>query len=298
MFGGDMEKWAQFANTIKLRMLLRMSDGGFDSVINQEVSNINSNGYGYITETVVTQPGYTDDEGKQNPFWGYIGYNPGSSTEYNRHDYTVASDYSIEHLKSTNDMRMTRIFAPSEVNDDYKGVWQSTDLPSDGVRSDQTSKVGDGLLVSPDQDQPIMLLGEALLIQAEMAQKGYISGSAQSLYESAIEASFVHLGLTTGDAQDYYSQPIENVSWASSSNKLEAIQWQKRVALNGTSSIELWIEHTRTGIPENLPFPDDVTDGRRPVSLLYPSTEIGRNSENVPSQSQDNAFTNNPFWKQ
>jgi hypothetical protein len=58
----------------------------------------------------------------------------------------------------------------------------------------------------------------------------------------------------------------------------------------------LWIEKTRTGFPANLPQPAEG-GGKRPVRLLYPSSEISRNSQNVPAQTAASAFNDNPFWK-
>src|SRR5690606_200541 len=151
-----------------------------------------------------------------------------------------------------------------------------------------------------EQDQVIMLYSEALFLQAEAMVRGYIDGGeagAKLLYEEAIEESFIYLGVEGGAAaaQEYYSQPIENVSWDAYPNKIEAIITQKWIALNGTSSIESWIEWIRTGYPEDMPLARNQT--QRPVSLLYPASEIGRNSENVPPQTAADAFTNDPFWR-
>ena len=44
IFGGNMQKWAQFANTIKLRLLIRLSKTNQDAYITSEISKINTNG--------------------------------------------------------------------------------------------------------------------------------------------------------------------------------------------------------------------------------------------------------------
>ncbi len=299
IFGGDMEKWAQFANIIKLRILMRLSDNSaYSSLVATEIGNIQANGHGYPNANIMNQPGYSDNEDKQNPFWGYIGFQPGSDSEYDRHDYTVATDFTIDYLGFTNDLRVTGLYEEA-ANGGYHGAYQSTILPAAGFTSEDLSKVGSGLLKSPNQDQPIMLYAEGLLIQAEMVQKGLIPGDAQALYESAIEQSFMYLDIenAVSAAQEYYAQELNNVSWDSSSDKLEAISMQKWIALNGVHGGELWVEYMRTGVPNNLPFPEEVTDGRRVVSLLYPTSEVSRNSENVPPQTKEDAFTNSPFWK-
>src|SRR5690606_40412757 len=84
-------------------------------------------------------------------------------------------------------------------------------------------------------------LSEALLLRAEAMVRGYIDGGeagAKALYEEAIAQSFIYLGVGATAAESraaavtYYSQPIENVSWDASPNKIEAIITQKWVALN------------------------------------------------------------------
>lgn len=299
IYHGDMHSWAQFANSIKLRMLIRMSDTGQDQYIQNQIDLILANGAGFIEENVTANPGYSDNAGQQSPFYGYLGFGPNNAA-LDRRDYTVATDYIIETLTAFDDPRLSRLYSPAPTGGAFKGAPQTTILPGTGFTSNDLSHVGPGLLVSSEQDQPIMLESEVLFLLSEAALRGFIDGgetAAQDYYQMAIEQSFAYLGVESPviSAETYYSQPIENVSWEASSNKLEAIITQKWIALNGTSSIESWVEWIRTGYPDNLPIPEE-SDGVRPVSLLYPLSEIGRNSENVPPQTQDDAFTNYPFW--
>lgn len=301
IFGGNMSNWASFANTIKLRMLLRLSNTGQDSYITDQISLINANGAGYITSSVTGNPGYSDDSSKQNPFWGYVGSQPNGGEITDRNDFTVGTDYVIDLLGLNNDPRLERLFAYSADNHDYKGAEQSSTLPGEGFTSDELSHVGEGLLINFDQDQPLMLLTEAEFLQAEAIARGYIGGgdaAAQAMYEKAIETSFDQLGVEDAsiEAADYYAQPIANINWANSTNKVQAIITQKYYALIGSNGIESFIELTRTGFPSNLPIPSE-SKGVRPVRLLYPASEISKNSKNVPRQTQDDAFTSNPFWK-
>lgn len=310
IFGGDMEKWAQFANTIKLRMLVRLSNTGQEQYIKDQIALIDANGAGYITETVAANPGYSDNAGKQSPLYGYVGVGPNNAA-LDRQDYTVASDFTINYLVETNDPRMERLYSEA-AEGGYKGAPQATALPGEGFTSEELSHVGPGLLVSSDQDQPVMLLSEALFIQAEAVVRGYMEGDAQALYEEAIEETFDRLEpqvladhdsnpetpevLVDADPEDYYTQNIENVGWDASPNKIEAIMTQKWIALNGISSIQSWIDLTRTGFPDFLPIPEE-SNGVRPVRLLYPLSELGSNADNVPAQTVQDAFTNYPFWK-
>ncbi len=300
IFGGNMKQWSQFANTVKLRMLVRLSNTGQDAYIKSEVALINANGEGYITKNVSSNPVYSKDDGKQSPFWDYF-RKPVTGAEQDRGDFTVASDYAVNYLTNSNDPRLGRIYTPVTGNA-FKGAKQSTALPGSGFTSKDLSKVGKGLLVSAEQDQIIMSLEEALFIQAEAATRGYSSGVAKDLYEAAIKQSFTRLGVGGGAtaaataAVDYYTQPVNNISWDASTNKVEAIITQKWIALNGTSSIESWIDLTRTGFPSGLPIPAE-SSGKRPVRLLYPASEVSRNAANVPQQTADDVFNKSPFWK-
>ena len=298
--GGDMTKWAQFANTIKLRMLVRLSNTNQDAYIRAQIALIDANGAGYTTTDISANPGYLDDTNKQSPFYGYF-RRPSTNLETDRGDYTVATDYTIGYLNTTNDPRLSRLYARATTGGAFKGAPQSTTLPGTGFTSRDLSKVGPGLLIDVKQNQAILTLPESLLLQAEAIARGYIAGgdaAAKAKYEQAVRASFTRLAVPNAAtaATTYLAQDISNVAWDSSSNKIQAIITQKWVALNGTSSIELWIEKTRTGFPANLPMPAEG-GGKRPVRLLYPSSEISRNSLNVPAQTSESAFNDNPFWK-
>ncbi|MGZ0015037.1 SusD/RagB family nutrient-binding outer membrane lipoprotein [Yeosuana sp. AK3] len=299
IFNGDMDHWIEFANNIKLRMLVRLSNTGQTSYINDQIASINSNGGGFLSIAAAANPGYSKDTNKQSPFWDYFVLPSG--VQQNRGDFTVASEHTIAFLTDNSDPRLSRLYKPSAAGGSFKGAVQSTVLPGVGFTSNDLSKVGPGLLVSFDQDQIIMSLAESLFIQAEATVRGYLSGgdaAAKVLYEKAIEESFIQLGVTDPEteAQAYYSQNIVNISWDLSPNKIAAIMTQKWIALNGTSSIESWIDLTRTGFPSGLPIPAE-SKGDRPVRLLYPSSELSRNANNVPPQSVNDVFTNNPFWK-
>ena len=217
IFGGDMTQWAQFANTVKLRMLVRMSNTGQDSYIQAQIAAITANGAGFITEDVTANPGYSQNVDQQSPTYDYMGYES-TGVEQDRHDFSVATDYVITYLSDTNDTtRLARIYEPSENAGEFKGVFQAIDVPAEGFTSDDLSGVGPGILKEPEQDQPIMLHSEALFLQAEAAARGYLPGgdaAAEEFYNQAIAASFDYLG--ADGAEDYYSQSTANVSWASS----------------------------------------------------------------------------------
>ena len=304
MLDGDMNMWIKFANTLKLRILLRESQrtGGTDpAYVATQISAMAGAQFLGAGDNVFANPGYSNSStAKQNPFFGQFGEDiNGGATSSN--GAVRANDYTLEYLKTTNDDRHMKIYAPI-AGGTYIGMTQdAVDLMGDTVVP--FSGLGDGLLTSSDQDAIVFTAAESLLLQAEAAEFYSLAGSAQTYYEQAIEESYKLLKVGANDAastaaaQAYYNQAgVNNVNWAASGNKLEAIINQKWVALNGINGIESWIEHTRTGFPLNLPIVASASSTTRPVRLLYPGSEIQSNSQNVPPQSVSEAFSSPVFW--
>ena len=281
MMQGNMAKWAKFANTIKLRILLRQSEIG---VI--DYSSVN-NGIGFLGagETVYCNPGYSNDSNKQNPFYGSFGKTAAGDAAGNS-NATRATDYAITKLSG--DPRQSRLFAAVGTTTNYVGIAQNQPA---GLSSANLSGIGPGLLSSSSQNAIIMQASESLLLQAEAVARGFISGDAAALYNAAVQASFDELG--AGAATTYLgTNPYPAGTLA---QNVGAIIYQKWVALMGTNGFEVWIENRRTGYPD-IPVAPNATSSVLPVRLLYPSTEYGTNPDNVPTQTSGDAFTSKVFW--
>ncbi|UPS90322.1 SusD/RagB family nutrient-binding outer membrane lipoprotein [Bizionia sp.] len=291
MYAGDMNEWKKFANTVKLRILVRQSDmAGRSGYLTTEFQKIANEGSGFITDNATANPGYTDQEDQQSPFWGNYGQT--TAGEYvNNYFATCATPFVLDKLTDFNDPRIDYIY--EEPEDGHLGVVQGLDFyPPGGLLTEPfVSNIGPGLLKSAEQNSVIFSLAEAEFLQAEAALKTYLSG-AQQHYENGIAASFDYLGVP--NAAGYYTQPIDLVSWGSTSNKLEAIITQKWIALNGLDAIQSWYDFSRTGYPSNLPISLLSPEPTRPVRLAYPSSEISGNGANVPAQP--NVFTSKIFW--
>lgn len=311
MFNGNMVKWAKFANSIKLRILLRQSETG--TSLAAQYAELNASPYGFLGagENAYVNPGYTMQAGKQNPLWDAFGETSAGSAASNA-QATRATDYVLAKLESYNDPREGRLYAPASDTDTFEGIAQNDQLAT-SPKSAALSGVGPGVLKGPAQNAIIMQSAESLLLQAEAAQRGFLPGNAQALYESAIEQSFIQLGVeptiadpeatppvagvtTVEKAMAYYNQNINNVGWAASANKIEAIITQKWIALNGTNGFENWIEYRRTDFPSDLPSAPNATQPTIPIRLLYPSSEAGSNPGNAPVQTGSDAFNSPVFW--
>ena len=136
-------------------------------------------------------------------------------------------------------------------------------------------------------------------MQAEAAQRGWISGSPKTLYQSAITESFVNIGRTAAEATAYYSQAgVNDVNWDASPNKIEAIITQKWASENSLAPFEAWADYRRLGLPATIPISQDASVSVRqiPVRLFYPQSEYNTNTTNVNAQGTISQFTSKVFW--
>ncbi|RBQ02329.1 SusD/RagB family nutrient-binding outer membrane lipoprotein [Pedobacter miscanthi] len=297
---GNLQKWGKFANTLKLRILLRQSEiPGREQYIKDEIAKINANGFGYIGtgEGVFNNPGYLNVSGKQNPFWGVYGY-AANGDKTSSHTYMLASTYGMDFLKNNNDPRLGKFY--STINDGAGSTYVSLVWGQD-VNFDQTlttvSGIGKGVLKAFDQAQPIITDFESLFLQAEAAQRGYLTSSAQTNYEAAVKANFLYLGLTEAQAVTYLSDQSV-ATWATNSDKIALIIKQKWAAMNGSNAIEPWTDYRRLELPADMPISiaSTVTTKKIPVRMLYPQREYNTNSDNVVAEGSINQFTSRIFW--
>lgn len=303
MFKGNMTDWKRFANSVKLRILVRESDltakAGY---IQSEIDAINTEGSGFITTDVGVNLGFISKEtGKQNVIWDFLGYDAtGSQTMTGK--ATCATDYILDYLgaSKTNDLRISKLYTKSSATNVYLGVPQGLldyDTPVvDRFVPENVSLTGTGILKSATQSAIIFTKAEDYFNQAEAATKGFITvgDGGQALYEQGITASYLYLGLTATNASDYYTSGLNLVDWTASANKKEAIITQKWIAVNGITAEQSWFDYSRTGYPTGLPISQLATTPNRPVRLFYVAGELSSNGANVPTQP--NAFTAKVFW--
>jgi len=295
VFKGDMHKWLQFANTLKLRILLRQSEvGSLSGYLTTEFGKLSTD---FIVADVLDNPGYTQSEAKQNPFWER--YNKiAAGTASRESGYVKPTAYAIS--KYNNDARIAKLYTTPSGGGTYTGTILGEENP---LALNKLSNFGTGLFKSFDQGTPLMLAAESYFLQAEAKSRGFLPGGdavAKTDYEKGITASFTFLGLTAANAQTYLTDNAANnlVGWAASTNKKETIIYQKWLALNSVNGNEAWSEYRRTGYPSDLKNSASLQStstraDKLPVRLLYPLSEIATNSANVPAANQ---FADRIFW--
>ncbi|MGX1023167.1 SusD/RagB family nutrient-binding outer membrane lipoprotein [Psychroflexus sp. MBR-150] len=303
IFQGDMSQWIRFANTIKLKILIRQSnlaetDGATQTYLNEQFANLQND---FITQNVTINPGYSNDVNKQNPFYTIYGADSeGNVTDPGK--LIVPSDYCAEFLKGQQtengiqtgvfDKRVNQLF--TQIGGEVIGVQQGAD---NTTAPSELSKLGPGVLKGSEQDGIIMTASESFFLQSEAVFRGYLGGDAKSLFQDGIRSSFRLLGLTNAEADNYIasSNNTNLIGWDGSANKIEAIMTQKWIATNSFTAIESWIDYVRTGYPD-IPLAITATKPAKPNRLLYPVSEFSTNTENVPNQTQQDAFTTKIFW--
>jgi hypothetical protein len=180
-----------------------------------------------------------------------------------------------------------------EPADGHKGVDQGTEPNSEDYGSDYVSNIGPGHLKGPGMPAVIFTLAESYLNQAELAVEGFTGlGDPETLYNNGVTASFTYLG--ADGASSYLLQAIDNVSYVTSSDKVEAIITQKWLATNGITAEQSWFDYSRTGFPEGLPISVLASTPDRPVRLAYPDSEVTGNGNNIPDQPD--VFDVKIFW--
>jgi hypothetical protein len=308
IFQGNMSKWAKFANTLKLRMLLnQVAMSGRASYITSNIATTASVGYLGAGSGAWLNPGFLQSTDKMSPFWESF-YSSSGSTKSN-YVYYMAGQDACDFLTNNNDPRKLRYFQPysgTSIQGNYFGALILQTVPN-------TSKLGFGILKSYNQDSPILSDIESLFIQAEAAQRGFIPGSAKAFYEAAVTQSVLLVGqkssldpatyvpLTAGDAATYLAQANPIVNFDAATDKLKLIITQKWCALNGLNPMPVWTDWRRTGYPDFLHWSADPNkkNPTPPVRLLYPQSEVNTNNDNVLLQgvnATEDLFTKKIFW--
>jgi hypothetical protein len=312
-FGGNTSKWAKFARTLKLRMLIRLSGVPEKAaLITSEMATLgnSSNAFLGAGESVVSNPGYLKTAGKENQWYEVYGYTSADSRAGN-HDFYCWSNYFVSTIQGLNDPRISLLAYPVGTGSAYVGVPFGDG--NDAYLYSKVSGFGPSFLPTDasvktsvlfKRGQVIMTSAESYFLQAEAVFKGLLQTnlSSQVLFEKGTKESF-DLLIGQSDAQTkmdasytaYITNGKQNSDWNASPNKLQAIIYQKWIALANYGGFEAWNEYKRTGFP-NVPLSTRASSTKSPVRLLYPNSEYSNNLENVSAEGTISQFDSRIFW--
>lgn len=313
MFKGSVTKWIQFANSLKLRILVHQARiTGRDAYITTEVNKVVSEGTGWLSGAeAAMNPGYEAVAGHTNPVYNTWGYSS-TGAKLALNNYPRLTQFFVNTLKANNDtFRLKRFgYANGGENSANPGVSVAPEVASNytgipfGVSSgflpSAACALGPSLLVKGEFGRPyvIMSAAEVQFCLAELKQRFpavTLSGTPQGYFEEGVRQAFRLVGSTTAQANTLTSSGIATCDWAASPDKLAAIATQKWFALANFNGFEAWTEYRKTRLPVTPQSPQ-VTTADRPLRFFYPNTESGSNGANVSAQGTIDVFKTKIFW--
>ena len=210
VFNGDMDRWKQFANSLRLRILLRQSNvSALRSYVASEMTALQKDAdanSGFITADVNVQPGYAASSGQQNPFYNTYGFSVGSSNTVSTYKFILPTKYLVNLFVNNNDSRITQEYRPVGATATSAGTYVGSNLGESTIPSPTTGSTFQAALTGsptgtfagaflrgPNQPTALMLLAEHLFSKSEAESRGLLTGGdakAKDDYYAGIRASF------------------------------------------------------------------------------------------------------------
>jgi len=284
VYGGDMTKWQRFANALKMRIGMRMSDANPSEA----------------QEAVESAAGNAFQSNDDNAYFKFATSAQHRSTIYEnrfvagRNDFDVADRFVniLTENYSTVDPRTPTYVDEATANPDkvYNGF--PTHLqPSDaaGLKAQNVneffSKPGDRFL-EPDVAAPMMLYDEVRFILSEAAENGWnVPGTRDEHFEAAVRASINEWNpdASDGDVDSYVTAVMDDLS---NSEFTQVLGEQKWIALY-FQGIQGWSEWRRLDFEGHIREPEggwqagSCSNTLWAMRIDYPDGEFSVNRENV-----------------
>ncbi|MEO7648321.1 MAG: SusD/RagB family nutrient-binding outer membrane lipoprotein [Gemmatimonadaceae bacterium] len=292
IYGGSMTKWKKFANSLRARNAMRLSKRDPATAQAQLTAALAA---GVFTsnddDAKLVWPG---DGTNDSPIYSNARPPDGKGT---RDDHRVSKTL-VDTLKGLSDPRLAVYAQCTDVSKagggcEYVGVPNGLTSPAAvALGFTKTSKIGK-VFHDPSAPSWLMAYPEVLFIQAEAAQRGWITGSAAAFYNAGITASMQQWGVSASAIATYLAQP--RVAYNPTTGYTQ-IALQKWIALFGQGS-DAWAEYRRTGVPNLTAGPAAIipTVARR---LTYPLSEQSFNKANLDAAiaAQGGAALTNRVW--
>jgi hypothetical protein len=285
LFNGNLDAWVRFANSLKIKALIRISS---KENVNSRLQAI-YDGQNYISSNA------------QNAVFNFTSGEPNNfrMARLRAGDFNnfVMSETMEEVLEGLSDNRINVLFRPRVNNgngDNFEGLLNGIDASTTSVSLSDYSLAGTIFRENTAAlDANYMTAWETNFLLAEAAQRGLINAPAQTLYETGVAQAFQYWN-TQLPANYLTTTAAYN---ANGNNPIQQIITQKWIAsvING---YEGWIEYRRTGFPMLKNVSASLNNGLIPVRMPYPADEAALNSTNYNTAA--NATNNNsidvPVW--
>jgi len=312
IYGGDLSNWYRFANALKLKLMIRLS----------ETPNYNNaNVLDFIEKASLLRasakiPGafWSDDmPGKRHPMRAF---QAGGANYFSTN--VRACKTFIDYLKENDDPRLMKLFTDNAgkpfdpekpekyvVRGAFFGDFDSKEA-SDGSTADNAVAYSQ-VLFAPDADLILMSSWEISFYIAEVYARAGNHAKAKQYYEAGVTASFSQHGLR--DVSILYGSGYARWVDGTVEEEIKQIAMQKWVAHCNYQHIESFFERNRTKYPAvneidikanrkgaytNFPVGDLTISvagrqnlgGNLPASAMYPEVYIFRNN-NSPAQKMN-----------
>jgi hypothetical protein len=281
VFNGDMNRWIQFANTLELKLYLRMVNAKPQEA-QAGVQKIYARNASFLT-TDAGVTGFTNAPGRGNPLWEQDVRSLGINN-------LRASTTFASFLRANNDPRAISYFGTSNVTSINQGDY----LSNNTAYSSATP-----LVESPTAPVVFISAAESYFLQAEARERYFGGNNAQQLYNQGVITAFSEVG-QNGTSFVASGGPYAYPSTGTLEQKIEAISTQKWAHFPyGNHYIEGFFEKQRTGYPRTstvystsasyvpgqfVTSPNSVLPaGQLPRRLVFPDVEVSRNT-NTPAQ--------------
>ena len=311
VFGGDMDSWRRFGNSLRLRLAMRLTDVDPGKAATEAAAAVAAGVMEDASHTAALW--YSAAQPDHNPMWQGFVERPG--------DYRPGK-FFIDEMLARVDPRV-RLHADLAVDGGVhrgmpNGINDDRGFDANGERDfDYVSVVGAWHL---RRDAPAFFMeyAETLLLQAEAADRGWISGSAQTLYEAGINASFdVYAGGCAASCGAFVTPAVAPITQAERDAYLAhaLVAWDGG-GIAGTESnrsliyraywFQLWdqgvealFKNRRTNVPHLIPG-QDAFNANVPQRWPYPRSEQTFNETNVlaaiAANGGDDSWDGHVWW--
>ena len=318
VYHGSIEKWAKFANSLKLRLAMRVCYAA-PQLSKQMVDEAVGSAAGLITSNA---------DNASFSYWGVAGNPLCVSVRYNMAQHSDKSQCTtmsgdshaaadiICYMNGYNDPRREAYFTRTEFENalaagrDYVGLRHGINVPSHVQEGHKYSGVKFSSETAPvcwiNAAEVSFLLAEAAAFKEKGTVSYNVPGTAREYYEQGVRLSFEQYGVEGAEAYlqssgvpDVYEDPLGTYSYASRLTQVTP-QWndaagfeemQERIIIqkwiaNWLLGCESWADWRRTGYPQLIPAQEfgstwgvtDAASGAR--RMPYPEREKTSNSAN------------------
>ena len=283
LYGGDMSAWRKFANSMRLRLAMHLA--------NVDPGTARTEAQAAVSAGVFTS---NDDNATLMYLAASPNQNPIYTNALSRDDYGLSKTF-VDSLLSLNDPRLPIFADPNFASGAYAGLPNGLN-DGEGADLSTISRIGSYWRKTPGAPLALQTYSEVLFLEAEAAQRGWISGDPGTLYAAAIRASMEQYEIAEADIAAYLAQPSVQYSAATG---LTQIQYQLWISLY-MQGMEAWTVWRRTQVPHVVPGPRAVLS-RIPERMPYADNEDVLNKVNLDAAVAAQGFSSytaldKPLW--